>query len=153
MEETCLRSQGLDLGCKRGVRRWVLWTPQRATTPRVDAKAGGDKGAGKKPGARGGFGARTASMGPANGTARTSVRGPRRTAACSRDAYGAGSARELSFRAPAWLHFVVWLFDRSKLETFELKFEISKYESCRSHTLLLLSQRANYVFLNPLPKK
>jgi hypothetical protein len=49
--------------------------------------------------------------------------------------------------------FCQGLFDGSKLENFELKFGIPKYESCRPHTRLQLSQRVTDAFLNRLPRK
>jgi hypothetical protein len=50
-------------------------------------------------------------------------------------------ARRARFGAPARFQFAVPLFDRSKLENFELKFRIAKYESCRPDNPLQLSQR------------
>jgi hypothetical protein len=48
-------------------------------------------------------------------------------------------ARGASSGVPVHFQFDVPLFDRSKLENFELKFKIAKYESCRPNNSLQLS--------------
>jgi hypothetical protein len=121
--------------------------------PRVDAKCGVDKGLRKQGGGKAVSVAQVTRMGwrqqrPAEG----GVDWHGHRAGC-RAASSARIEREARSGGVLVQPFGQGLFNVSKLENFELKFEISKYKSYRPHTLLQLSQLSTYAFLNRLPRK